>query len=79
MTEIVGRDSWLVDKDGWCIAATRGARRVRFVINGQDDGPEFESALPDAHTQVHRRRLFLKAGDEVRTSTGQPLTLAPEV
>ena len=30
MTEIVGRDSWLVDKDGWCIAATRGARRVRL-------------------------------------------------
>lgn len=57
-----------VESDGTYLATTDGGRQVGITVDAQADPAPFESTLPDAHLQPHRRELQLAAGQEVATS-----------
>jgi hypothetical protein len=57
-----------VELDGTYHATTDGGPRVGITVDGQPDPAPFESTLPDAYLQHHRRELRLTAGQVVATS-----------
>ncbi len=57
-----------VPADGTYIASVSGGELVGIMVDGRPDPAPFESTLPDAHLQTHRRELLLRAGQVVTTS-----------